>query len=120
MPEKNFNPLEENDIPQHERDRVFEKYQTLTNLYGAEKAKAQLTSEESLVLINTLANKAIEHYDEKLAQTAIWKIGKATGGKPPSSNAHMASLVEKLLNRDEKAAFMGFLARKMREPRKKS
>ena len=118
MPEKKINPLEENDIPQHERDRVIEKYMTLSNLYGAEKAKTHLTQEESLVLLNTLANKAIEHYDEKLAQIAIGKIGKATGGKPPSSNAEMARLVDKLLNTDEKAAFMGFLAKKMRERRK--
>jgi hypothetical protein len=117
MEQKSNNPLEENDFTQAERDRVFEKYQTLLNLFGAEKAKDRLTPHEKLVFMNTLANKAIEHYDEKLAQIAFWKIGVATGGKPPASKEEMFRLSEKCLNRDEKVALLGYFSQKMRNPK---
>ena len=117
MEQKSNNPLEENNFPQAERDRVFEKYQTLSNLFGAEKAKERLTPHETHVLMNTLANKAIEHYDAKLAQIAIWKIGRATGGKPPASKEEMLRLSEECLNTDEKAALVGYFSQKMRDPK---
>ncbi len=116
MQERSNNPLDVNDFSQEERDRVLQKYQTVINLYGGGKAKEHLTPEEMVILMNTMANKAIEKYDEKLAQTAIWKIAKATGGKMPTSSAEMARLSEKMLNTDEKAALIGYFAQKTRNP----
>ena len=120
MPEK-INPLEENNsISQAEKDRVFEKYIALKDLYGnPEIAKQHLTPDEMLIFINLLADKAVEHFDPKLAQIAIMKIGRATGGKPPKSNEEMARLAKKHLNIDETAALMGFLAKIMREQQAK-
>ena len=43
MEQKSNNPLEENDFPQAERDRVVQKFQTLSNLYGDKKAEELLT-----------------------------------------------------------------------------
>ncbi len=117
MQQKSNNPLEENDFPQAERDRVLQKFQTLSNLYGDKKAEELLTPHEMLVLMNTMANQAIEHYDEKLVQTALFKIRLALGGKVPSSSQEFARISGECLNQDEKAALIAYYAQKTRNPK---
>ena len=117
MQQNNNNPLEENDFPQAERDRVLQKFETLSNLYGESKAEEMLTARETLILINTMANRAIEDYDEKLVQTALFKIQLALGGKVPTSSQELVRVSGECLNQAEKGALIAYYAQKTRNPK---
>ncbi len=117
MQQKEDNPLGEKNFSQAERDRVLQKFEMLTNLYGQEKAQDLLSENEMSVMMNIVANEAIERYDEKLVEIAFMKIRKAMGNKPPKSEEELVRLSDKCLNTDEKAALIGYYAQKMRDPR---
>ena len=107
-------PLDNSPHAQAERARVLRKYVALKDIHGAKNYKTFLTPEEQLVLMNGMANKAIEWYDERLAKLAIAKIGAATGGKPPTPK-QLETLIMKILTEDERISLMGHFALLKRE-----
>jgi hypothetical protein len=116
LEQNNHAPFGQNDFPQAERDRVYEKYQMLLKRYGDPKAHELLSEREMLVLTNTVANQAADNYDEKLAQTALLKVRIALGAKPPSSEQELIRISSECLNQDEKAALIGYYTKKARNP----
>ena len=105
-----------NRFSQEQKDRVYEKYGLLKNRNKTkEEIKALLTPEEFEILMYAVRDKAIANYDPIIAQRAMMKIMKATGGRFPRSHEEMTRMVEKHLGKDEIADFMGFLAQKTRD-----
>ena len=107
---------DDNRFSQEQKDRVFEKYATLKNRNKTnEEIKALFTPEEFEILMYAVRDKAIARYDPIIAQKAMLKIMKATGGKFPRSPEEMSKMVEKHLEKDEIADFMGLLMQKGRD-----
>jgi hypothetical protein len=101
-------PLDNSPRAQAERERVLRKFEALKNIHGAENYKTFLTPEEQLILMNGMANKAIEWYDERLAKVALAKFMAITGGKRPTSK--QLETVMEVLTVDERTALMGHFA----------
>ena len=114
MPEDLTDPLNNSSRVQAERERVIRKFEALKDIHGAANYKTFLTPQEQLVLMNGMAAKAIEWYDEKLAKVALAKFMAFTGGKPPSSKQWDTLLME-ILTLDERIALMGHFALLKRE-----
>ena len=107
---------DDNRFSQEQKDRVYEKYATFKNLNRTkEEIKALFTPEEFEILMYAVRDKAIERYNPIIAQKAMMKIMKATGGRLPMSPDEMGKLIEKHLGKDEIADFMGFLMQKTRD-----
>jgi hypothetical protein len=102
-------PLDNSSRAKAERERVLRKFDALKDIHGAENYKTFLTPEEQLVLMNGMANKAIEWYDERLAKVALAKLMAFTGGKPPTSK-QLETLIMEILTLDERIALMGHFA----------
>jgi hypothetical protein len=114
MPQEITGPLDNSPRAQAERERVLRKFDALKDIHGAENYKTFLTPEEQLVLMNGMADKAIEWHDEKLAKVALAKFMAFTRGKPPTSK-QLETLLMEILTVDERISLMGHFALLKRE-----